>query len=195
MLETHRAVTVYSDTVPAAAAAVDVLNVNNAFAYAPPNTQLRSDTDELQRDWATGIGLINTPRTQSAFGRLKGVTQTTTDCSFVINNPYASVVVSSLTSDPIASSSKVMIVASARAQNTGMGYDLLETRVVVTGRAPIMCEPVTGTVSFRTSRSSLTLYPIRVGGTRGPGVSVPVVSGSAVVELKPEYRTIFYEVE
>jgi hypothetical protein len=195
ILEQHKVAVVYGDTIPAALAAADVLDVNNAFSYTHPNTELRSDTDQLWRDWGRGIGTINTPRTQSAFGRLGGVVQTTSDCSFTINNAYASVVLSTLDTNPIATSGKLLLVASGRVQNTGMGYDLLESRVVVTGSAPVVAEPITGTVSFQTNKSSLTLYPLSVAGRRGAGVSVPVIAGSAAVELKAEYQTMFYEIE
>jgi hypothetical protein len=194
-LEERRLVVVYGDTIPLALAGADILNVTNAFNYTHAGTQLRSDTDQLWRDWSTGIGTINTPRTQSAFGRLNGTVQATHDCSFTINNAYASVQLSSLDANPIATSGKLLLVATARAQNTGMGYDLLESKVVVTGREPIVAEPVTGTVSFATNKSSLTLYPIAVGGARRAGVSVPVISGTAAVELKAEYQTLFYEIE
>ncbi len=194
-LEQHKLVVVYGDTIPTALAGADVLNVNNAFNYTHPDTELRSDTDQLWRDWGKGVGTINTPRTQSAFGRLGGAVYTTANCSFSIDNPYASVVLSTLDTDPIGTSDKLLLIATGRAQNTGMGYDLLESRVVVTGSAPIVAEPITGTVSFATDKSSLTLYPISVSGTRGAGVSIPIVGGTAAVELKAEYQTLFYEIE
>lgn len=194
-IETHRVVSVYGDSLPAGVSQADVLTVASAFAYRHPNTELKTDTDELWRDWARGLGTINTPRTQSAFGRFSGTTLVTADCSFSIDNPYASVTVSSLTNTPIATSAKVLIIASGRAQNTGMAYSMLETAVTVEGGAPVIAEPITGTVSFTTNKTAPVLYPINADGTKGTGVAIPVVNGSAVVALKASYRTIFYEVD
>ncbi len=194
-IETHKTVSVYGDTLPAGVNQADVLSVASAFAYKHPTTELKSDTDEFWRDWAKGIGTINTPRTQSAFGRLSGTTLTTADCSFSIDNPYASVLVSSLTDTPIARSTKILIVATGRAQNTGMAYSLLETALTVEGGAPVKAEPIIGAISFKTNKTAPMLYPINVDGTKGAGVAVPVVNGSAIVALKASYKTIFYEVD
>jgi hypothetical protein len=193
-IETHRVVSVYGDTLPAGVSQADVLTVAGAFAYRHPTTQLTSDNNELWRDWSKGIGTINTPRTQSAFGRLGGKTLTTADCSFSVDNPYASVVVSSLSITPIAMSQKLLLAASGRAQNTGMAFSMLETTVAVEGNAPVLAEPITGTVSFKTSLAAPKLYPIAADGTIGAGVAVPVINGNAVVELKAGYKTVFYEV-
>jgi hypothetical protein len=195
MAETHRVVCVYSDTIPSAIAPVDILNVNNAFTYTNPNTQLSSDAGELWRDWAKGVGTINTPRTQSAFGMVANQTLTTRSCSFVINNPYASVVLSSLTTDSIPASAKLLLIATGEAKNTGMAYDLLRTKVVVTGAAPIIAEPITGTVSFKTSKATLTLYPLSASGARRTGIAIPIVTGNALVELKAEYKALCYEIQ
>jgi hypothetical protein len=194
-IETHKIVSVYGDTLPKGVNQADIVSVASAFAYKHPSTELKSDNDELWRDWARGVGTINTPRTQSAFGRFSGTTLTTTDCSFSIDNPYASVTITSLTNTPIATSAKILIVAAGRARNTGMAYSMLETAVTVEGDAPVMAEPVIGAVSFKTDKTAPKLYPINADGTKGAAVDVPVINGSAIVALKASYKTVFYEVD
>jgi hypothetical protein len=194
-IETHRVVSVYGDTIPTALAGADVLDVNTGFSYGQPSTQLTSDTHEMWRDWAKGIGTINTPRTQSAFGKLAGQTLTTSDCSFSIDNAYASVVITSKSTTPLAQAPKLFLIASGQARNTGMAYNIGVTGVVIEGNSPVIAEPVTGTVSFRTNATALMLYPVNVNGTRQAGVAVPIVSGTAVVQLKAAYKTLFYEIE
>ena len=45
------------------------------------------------------------------------------------------------------------------------------------------------------SSPAFVLYPINVDGSRGQAVAVPVKNGEAVLELKADYQTIFYEIE
>ncbi len=176
---------------------VKVLDVEGAYSYQQPNTELRSDTGELWRDWKLGVGTIDTPRTQAAYGMLgeSGKGWSTKDCAFDISTPFAVTALQSLTDEPVAQSGKLLLTAAARAENTGMAFNMARDKIVQNGRAPIIAEPVVGTVTFKTSRGSLTMYPIKVDGTRGAAVRVPVRNGTATIELKDAYQTIFYEIE
>jgi hypothetical protein len=176
---------------------VQTLTVDDAFAYRAPGTDTRSDTGELRRDWALGLGLMDTPRTQVAYGKLgeAGKPLQTKDCAFDISTPFAVVAVSSLTSEPLASSGHLLLTAVARAENTGMAFNMARTKVVANGSAPVIAEPVTGTVRIRTSRKSLTLYPIQVDGARGTPVELAVKDGFCEVPLSSASQTIFYEIE
>jgi hypothetical protein len=151
----------------------------------------------LRRDWALGLGLMDTPRTQVAYGKLgeAGKPLQTKDCAFDISTPFAVVAVSSLTSEPLASSGHLLLTAVARAENTGMAFNMARTKVVANGSAPVIAEPVTGTVRIRTSRKSLTLYPIQVDGARGTPVELAVKDGFCEVPLSSASQTIFYEIE
>ena len=72
--------------------------------YPAPELELKSDTGELWRDWAIGVGTLDTPRTQAAYGTLGESKRSwsTSDCTFDIDNPYATVVLSSTTGQPSA---------------------------------------------------------------------------------------------
>ena len=71
-----------------------------------------SDTGEVVRDLRKRIGIIDTPRTKGAYGflgaageiRLKGVT-------IRCRNPYAAIVMSSLSDAPIAESDNILLTA------------------------------------------------------------------------------------
>ena len=96
---------------------------------------------------------------------------------------------------PIAQATKLFLIASAEARNTGMAYSMDQKSVAIEGGAPVIAEPVIGTVSFKTANSALTLYAVNVDGTRQAGVSIPILSGTAVVQLKAAYKTLFFEIE
>ena len=74
-------------------------------------------------------------------------------------------------------------------------FNIGMTSVTIVGSGPVIAEPVTGTVSFKTNKAALTLYTVNVDGTRQTGVAIPIVGGSAVVQLKAAYKTLFYEIE
>jgi hypothetical protein len=196
-LDQHRVLICLPGQDPASATATQTLTVDDAFAYRHPNTETRSDTGELWRDWALGVGTIDTPRTQVAYGKLgeSGKPWRTTDCAFDISTPFAVAALSSLTNEPIATSNHLLLTAVARAENTGMAFNMARTKVVSNGSAPVIAEPVVGTVRCRTDQKALKMYPIAVDGTRGPAMEVPVRDGLAEVALAEGHHTIFYEIQ
>ncbi|MEX0741449.1 MAG: hypothetical protein WD079_01545, partial [Phycisphaeraceae bacterium] len=164
--------------------------------YDPTETEIQSDTGQLWRDWQRGIGTINTPRTQSAYGLLGSHDPLqTADARFAIETPFATVSLSSLTDIPIRKSDRLLLTAVARAENTGTVYDLVGSRILDAGRAPMIAEPVVGTVTIDTDRAGFRMYPVRADGSRGPGVDVAVQNGQANFELTADHETIFYEID
>ncbi|MGD2174096.1 MAG: hypothetical protein PVJ27_01735, partial [Candidatus Brocadiaceae bacterium] len=196
-IEEHKVLVTAPDESPEKFDPALVMTPEESFQYNHPHTELASDTGELWRDWQLGVGTIDTPRTQVAYGNLgeSGRTWSTADCAFDISTPFAVAFLSSLTEENLADSDRLLLIAVARAENTGMAFNMAGTSIVQKGRAPIIAEPVVGTVEFNTSRDNLTLYPLRVDGSRGPGVDIPVKDGRATVELEPDSATIFYAVE
>lgn len=82
----------------------------------------------------------------------------------------------------------------ARAQDTGQAHDLARTRITNAGKAPVLVEPVVGSITFRTSHKTLALLPVAADGRLGAAVRIPVKDGIATAQLKPEYKTIFYAI-
>ncbi|MBM3498605.1 MAG: hypothetical protein FJX74_08015 [Armatimonadetes bacterium] len=196
-LDQHRIAVSLPGQDPAALDPAETLTVDDALGYRHPNTETRSDTGELWRDWTLGVGTIDTPRTQVAYGKLgeSATAWRTQDCAFDISTPFAVVALSSLTDEPLAASGRMLLTAVARAQNTGMAFNMARTKVTANGAAPVIAEPVVGTVRLRTTRPALALYPIRVDGTRGPGIELAVKDGLCEVPLTAASQTIFYEIE
>jgi len=194
MLETHKTVVVFDSILPAAASFAQVRDVQEAFEYQHSGTELESDTKELWRDWSKGFGTINTARTQSAFGKVGGETITTKDAIFTIRTEYASVNLSSLTNDSLSTSSKMLLVASARAINSGMSFLLDNSETASNGDAPVMAEPVVGKIRLKSSAESLKLYPLLLSGERGPGTSLEKNGDWFDIELTADQQTLYYEI-
>ncbi|HZZ43246.1 MAG TPA: hypothetical protein VFE58_09930, partial [Tepidisphaeraceae bacterium] len=111
MSEIHHLSVVYGDKLPdGAPTPIITMTPATAYAYKHIGTQLLSDTHELWRDWSLGIGLINTPRTQAAYGLLSRTPISTSDVTFTISTPFAACSLSSLTNDPIKSSPHLLLI-------------------------------------------------------------------------------------
>lgn len=195
-IEQHKVAVVLGKEVPRGLQRDSVMTTVEAYEYEHPGTEIVSDTGELWRDWRLGVGTINTPRSQVAYGKLgeSGGTLRTADCTFEIATPFAVTALSSLSDEPIAESGRLLLTAVARAENTGQAGNLARTRIENRGQAPVLAEPVVGSITMKTSKPALVMYPIMVDGRRGPAVRLPVTDGVARIELRAAYRTVFYEI-
>ncbi|MCX7847644.1 MAG: hypothetical protein N2595_06425 [bacterium] len=196
-LERHKVVVVLSNALPPGLHVATNFSDYQSFVYSYPRTEVTSDTGELWRDWRLGVGSINTPRTQAVYGYLGGLTQLlrTANCAFTISTRFATVVVSSLTGEPLSNSLRWIVIAAARAENYGQAANRGMTRITQGGTAPVMCEPVEGVIEVRNMAVGGTMYPIRVDGSRGAGVQLVVSNSTVIIPLNRRHRTLFYEVE
>lgn len=196
-IEQHKVLVVLSNALPTGLAIATNYTDLEAFNYVHPSTEITSDTGELWRDWNRGVGTINTPRTQAAYGLLGTLTQAlvTANCVFSISTRYATVSLSSLTDAPLSNSYRWLLVAAARAENYGQAANRAMTRITQSGTAPVICEPVEGMVQVQCAATAATLYPIRVNGTRAPGVALNVTNGVVTIPLSAAYQTVFYEID
>jgi hypothetical protein len=96
--------------------------------------------------------VLDTPRTQAVIGSRAG-TFHTTDTTIATETPFCQVALTSLDGQPIASSGHLLLLASARAQNSGQTRHAFTKGLLNEGHAPILIEPV---------RARLTL-PARSG--------------------------------
>jgi hypothetical protein len=113
---------------------------------------VRSDTGELVRDWKAGIQTIDTPKTQAVSGWIGGKTLKLTDATIEINTKKATVALTSIDDQPLASSQNILITTVARALPKVI-YSL-----------PYESEPVVGTITLRTKASGLELLALNSNG-------------------------------
>jgi len=154
-----------------------------------------SDTGQLFRSWADGYGTIDTPRAQAVYGFPGGKGEVVlSDVTVNVETEFATVAVASLTDEPLAKSSSLLVTAVGRAENTGMKYNALRRRVTDPGAGPILAEPVQGTVAIRTDVAGLIVRPILPDGTRGEPLPSSHEGGVLRFRLGPEAKTVYYEV-
>jgi hypothetical protein len=192
LIETHRVAVLFGDG-----------NTTNNARFVTPaemrsaslngDEELRSDTGELWRNWRVGVGTIDTPRTQAAYGSLGSQEAiATSGVRFAIDNSFASVSISALTSVPIRESAQLLLTAVARGENTGTTYDFPGRRIIDQGEAPVLVEPVVGVLTIDTQRDGYRVYAIAADGSRGEPVTLLTKDGVVTFDLRSEYRTLFY---
>lgn len=174
-------------------AGATLLTPDAAWEYRHPFARLESDTGEFWRDWQYGVGGIDTSRTQVAYGFLGRNPQpvATERAVFATSAPFAVLALCSLTDAPIETSPRLLVTAMARAENSGMAYNLAGDRIVDEGRGPVLCEPVQAEVRFHTTARALRLRPVGTTILR----PVPIQDGWATVQLGGTDGTLFFEID
>ncbi|HAL67019.1 MAG TPA: glycosyl hydrolase family 5 [Pseudomonas sp.] len=99
-------------------------------------TESVSDTDELKRNWQSGIYTIDTPLTQAVTGWLGGRTITLGDVQVQASTPYASVAVQSLDGVVLGQSRSLLVSLGTRAvpqpeQNTRFHVEPLKAELSI----------------------------------------------------------------
>ena len=100
----------------------------------------------------------------------------------------------SLTDDPIGDSTKLLVSAVGRAENTGMKYNVLRTRVTSSGDGPILMEPVNATLAIEAAQDDLIVRPILPDGTRENALATKREGGKLVFDIGGGNASLYYEV-
>ena len=90
-----------------------------------------SDTGELARyssNPTAGLVTVDTDRTQALIGFLKANDCALKNLSAGITNNFASIVLSSMDSKPLAQSGRMLFTVASRVTNTGMAWNEAHTR-------------------------------------------------------------------
>jgi hypothetical protein len=147
-----------------------------------------SDTKELSwytTDPKAGLVTVDTDRSQALIGFIKANKKTLKNLSADITNNFATIVLTSMDSKPIASSGKMLLNAGSRMSNTdqkwaddahtalaggrGRGTTPAAVRPASPGgRSPTLIEPVTGTVTLRNITGATSVSAAALDGSGKP---------------------------
>jgi hypothetical protein len=109
---------------------------------------VRSVTDELEWDYATGLASVNTPRSQGATGFLQKAGRIELgDVSIECGNEFASILVTSLDDQAIASSKKLLIQATT--EDKLFGFSASNGRITNLGSGPWNVRRISAKVSVK----------------------------------------------
>ena len=136
---------------------------------------VESDTGQLDRNFDDGVFTIDTPKTQAAMGWIGGKDIKLGDVRFDITTPKATVALSSLDDQPLATSKKMLLTVAAQATMA---------REKAKG---IITEPVVGGVLFKND-DHLAARALSPGGD----LSLPLPVQDGVVMLEGKLRTQWF---
>lgn len=137
---------------------------------APPYL---SDTGELGWYLSTekekrGLVTIDTPRTQGLIGYVRDNVRTTRHLAAEVKNDFCAITLSSLTPEPIQRSSRMLLTACSRWQNTGTKWNDRRTLWTEWGTGPTLIEPVTGWLVLREIDGAVALKLTPLDGAARP---------------------------
>ena len=122
---------------------------------APPKPPAKPSAKARRRlaggwDSARGRLLFDTPFTQGAAGWIGGETASFPQLELSTENPFAVLVATSISTEPIASTKRLLVSAIARVEPTGFRWaNGWKREVADPGRPPFLQEPVTATITWR----------------------------------------------
>ena len=162
-----------------------------------------SDTQQICWDVSqpgAGVFLVNSPKTKLVTGFPAGRTFNLNGIQIQIGETelgWATVSLTVIKGDGFDRPGRILLAATGKAQNTGWDFRKEGDRVTVGrrwGDEPILCEGVPARIVLPVSSSRVKVYALDEVGRRRDAVTV---SGDdqAALEIGPQYRTLWYEIE
>ncbi|WP_347243623.1 carbohydrate binding domain-containing protein [Thermogutta sp.] len=162
-----------------------------------------SDTQQICWDVSqpgAGVFLVNSPRTKLVTGFPAGRTFNLSGVQVQIGNTelgWATVSLTVIKGDGFDRPGRILLAATGKVQNTGWDLRKEGDRVTVGrrwGEEPILCEGVPARIVLPVTANRVRVYALDEAGR--PNGAVPVTGGNpAVVEIGPQYKTLWYEIE
>jgi len=163
-----------------------------AAGGATPNP-IRSDTGQLA--WyhsapETGLVTVDSPRTQALIGFLRAQEVGDGNLEAEVENKFGSIQLSSLDAEPISRSSRMLLIAGGRVENTGQRWNSAGTDVTNWGDSPTLIEPVVGTLVLKHLEPARAIQLQAIDGSGQP-IGSPVSATRAGGNWKiPLGRTV-----
>ena len=172
-----------------------------SFPKATAPGPILSDTRQLT--WYTspeksGMVAIDTPRTQALIGFVRSNGKAVSGLSVSVANTFCTILLSSMDDKPISQSSKLLLVAGGRVENTGQQWNIAGTNVTNWGVSPTLIEQVTGTLTLHRLQGARVVHLQPIDGAGQPlGASIEaekVPGDNWKVALGKRATTTWYEV-
>ena len=139
-----------------------------------------------------GYFTIDTPGTRAVVGFAEGQTCRLGDVTITPQCRFGAIYVTACESDKgIRASQSLLIVALARARNTGMKLSDSEDEIIERGAAPILMEPVRATVAL-SGRDAMQVNVLDHDGRR-TGEALAISAGRFTIDGARD-KTMYYEI-
>jgi hypothetical protein len=148
---------------------------------AVPNP-IVSDTGELAWYAAStmakpdGLVTVDAVRSQALIGFVKARGKTVTNLAADVGNSFCTIVLSSMDDKPIATSSRLLLVAGGPVENAGQAWNTAGTDVTAWGKSPTLVETVQGSITLRQLQGARAVSVQPLDGAGQPfGASVEAI--------------------
>ena len=149
--------------------------------FIPENQSfVRSDTQELTRDWVQGIQTIDTPKTQAVGGWIGGKNLKTRDATIATSTRKAVIALSSVDNRPLNTSRFIMITTVARVVSSPGN------------QSPFLSEPVVSKISLQTENTVMQLLSLGKDGRVVDSSNLEREAGRLTVDLPTARGTHWY---
>lgn len=158
---------------------------------------VRSSTGQLTYDAALGRFQINTPRSQGVVGFFRGQAAVLDNVRIELESPFAVLLVTALTDEPIARARHLLVSAVGNAVNTHMSLDASGNALSDAGTSPILVQPIIGRVTMtglEGNFENVRAYALDASGQRAHEVPLQRKEGAFMLELSAPHRTLTYEI-
>ncbi len=164
----------------------------DASARALTKTRYRSAS---RWDHTRGRLLLDTPYTQGLAGWIGGESASFTHLDFTTENPFAVLLATSISDEPIATSKRLLVSAIARVEPTAFRWvDSWKREVASPGRPPFVQEPVSARVVWR-HKGRVRAFVLDNTGARSEEVKLETVPGREGVSLRIDGKTAAFHWE
>ena len=158
--------------------------------------EVLSDSRELYRNLQKKIGWIDTPNTKAVYGLLgKEGDLKLTNLKINVKSDFATVAISSLTNDPIKSSTNMLLTAIGRADNTNSRYNKDHTKQLEVGEGPIQVEIIEAVIEIETGKRNLRVMAINPRGFIIGYIPSEYKDGIFRFEIGKEYQSMYYLIQ
>ena len=158
--------------------------------------EVLSDTKELYRNLKKRIGWIDSPNTKAVYGLLgKEGNISLTNLKINVKTDFATVAISSLTTEPIKSSANLLLTAVGRADNTNSKYNKDHTKQLDVGEGPIQVEIIEATIEIETDKRTLRVMAINPQGFITGYIPSEYIDGIFRFEIGKEYQSMYYLIQ
>ena len=123
-------------------------------------------------DEAAKQALIETGKTLAFLGGPKFEPFSLGEATLEISNPFAAVILTTLDDEPVKKSHHLLLTTVARSENEGTVYNATRTLLREAGDAPILMEPVRGSLTVQNSNASqMRVFALDSRGARSKEIT------------------------
>jgi hypothetical protein len=173
-----------------------------SFGEAAVPNPIVSDTGELAWYAAStmakpdGLVTVDAVRSQALIGFVKARGKTVTNLAADVSNSFCTIVLSSMDDKPIATSSRLLLVAGGPVENAGQAWNTAGTDVTAWGKSPTLVETVQGSITLRQLRGARAVSVQPLDGAGQPfGASVEAIGSGGDWKTKiGDKATTWYQI-